>query len=428
MSKKKDRSWTIATIGLLFCIVVLGFFLKDNIERKFLNYDRKLPRIDIELNGVSLEEIKGGSKETKYEGNELALDNGGQIIRFDNVEVKGRGNSTWEQSKPKRPYQIKFTSKVDLLGLGKAKKWVLLANYAEHSYLRSDIAFKLAEMLEIDFNHRGEYVELYFDGEYEGLYYLIQKIEITKSSVDLNEDDGVLFELDNAHLNIEDEEYYKSYLGNYLVFKDMKSKDEGKKKKAVNGFLSDFNMLEIAAKKEDFKTVSEIIDVESFAKYYLMSEFTVNPDAYTTSFYLYRDGENDTIHAGPVWDFDLALANRKWAWEVDGRFYSPTETMIRRREAFGEDGLTENKYISKLMYYLMEMPEFREEVESVFRDKMMGRAEELLKTMQNKKNEIRRAVFKNNKKWGVEDSEEEYEYLLDWVKKRYEYFESEYGG
>ena len=45
-----------------------------------------------------------------------------------------------------------------------------------------------------------------FDGEYEGLYYLVQKIDITKGSVDLRKDGGVLFELDNVYADEDAEE------------------------------------------------------------------------------------------------------------------------------------------------------------------------------------------------------------------------------
>lgn len=425
--RRKIRYGIVRVGFILVLLVCVGLVMKGIIDNALYNrfYDRGLPRINIDLKETKLSEIKEGSKEKKYKNTHLSLYNNGKIDKFENVEIKGRGNSTWEYSK--KPYQISFNHKVDLLKLGKAKKWVLLASRADHTFLRNDIAFRLAEMLELKYNHRGEFVELYFDGEYEGLYYLIQKIDIAKNSVDLRTNGGLLFELDNVYADEDDEEYYVSVSGNTLVLKDIKQDNEETRDWIVEVFLNNVNELETLAKMGNYDEVSKIIDVESFAKYYLVNEFAVNPDAYSTSFYLYKDGIEDKIHAGPVWDFDLALANHNWGWEIDEQFYSPSEEMIRRREAFGEDGLTENRYISKLMYYLMEMPEFRKEVKRIFKDKMSGRVGELVIAIKNRYNKNYKAMLINNEKWGIEDSEEEYEYLLDWIIKRFEFFESKYG-
>ena len=425
--RRKIRYGIVRVGFILMLLVCVGLVMKGIIDNALYNrfYDRGLPRINIDLKETKLSEIKEGSKEKKYKNIHLSLYNNGEIDKFENVEIKGRGNSTWDYLK--KPYQISFNNKVDLLKLGKAKKWVLLASRADHTFLRNDIAFRLAEMLELKYNHRGEFVELYFDGEYEGLYYLIQKIDIAKNSVDLRTNGGLLFELDNVYADEDNEEYYVSVSGNTLVLKDIKQDNEETRDWIVEVFLNNVNKLETLAKMGNYDEVSKIIDVESFAKYYLVNEFAVNPDAYSTSFYLYKDGIEDKIHAGPVWDFDLALANHNWGWEIDEQFYSPSEEMIRRKEAFGEDGLTENKYISKLVYYLMEMPEFKKEVKRIFKDKMSGRVGELVIAIKNRYNKNYKAMLINNEKWGIEDSEEEYEYLLDWIIKRFEFFESKYG-
>ena len=75
--------------------VGVGFLIRNEVTRAEIleKYpDRGLPRIDIELNGVSLEEINGGSKEVKYEGNGLVLYDGNDVSEYDGVTVKGRGN------------------------------------------------------------------------------------------------------------------------------------------------------------------------------------------------------------------------------------------------------------------------------------------------------------------------------------------------
>ncbi len=407
----------------------MGWFLKLDLENKahketLVKYpDRGIPRIEINLNEISLEEVKNGPKETKYEDNELIVYDGREIESYNGVEIKGRGNTTWVQGK--KPYQIKFKNKVNLFELGEAKKWVLLANYYDASLIRNDIAMLIAEMLEMEYNARGEFVELYFNGEYEGLYYLLKKIEISKGSVDLREKDGVLFEIDTLHKY--EEECYTSYLGDCLVLKDIVDNEEENEQLAVENFLEDFNKLEIAVEKGNYEEVVKLIDVDSFVKYFLVNEFTVNPDAYASSFYLYRDGADDKINAGPVWDFDLALGNRAWVWGVDENFFSPNISMVRKREVFGQDGLEEDLNTSKLFYYLMEIPEFKDEVKRVFQEKMSGRGDEFKIRIRQRLNEIDEAAKFNDEKWEVEGFRSEVIELMEWVTERYEFFEKTYG-
>lgn len=60
------------------------------------------------------------------------------------AEFKGRGNYTW--GLPKKPYQIKFNSSTAILGMPKAKAWVLLANDADGSLMRNKLAFDYASL------------------------------------------------------------------------------------------------------------------------------------------------------------------------------------------------------------------------------------------------------------------------------------------
>ena len=426
------RHWlTWALVGVLFLVVGTGLLVKfgmekaraDEILAKFP--DRGVPRMNITLNGVTLEEINAGSKDEKYEGNELTVYDGeDRVVEYGGVEIKGRGNTTWLQDK--KPYQIKFKNKVNFLGMGKTKKWVLLANSLDVTNLRNDIAMRLAEMVGMKYNHRGKYVELYVDDDYAGLYYAVQKVEISKGSVDLKRSDGLLFELDMVHRS--EPVFYETRFGECLVLKDSVVKDPKELEGIIDVFISDMNEAEKAIEENNYERVAEKLDIDSFVQYFLISEFTVNPDAYSTSFYLYRNNEGQ-IAAGPVWDFDLAFANKEWVWQVDERLFSPYEEMIKKREAFGSDGLEEDLNISKLPYYLMDMPEFKEKVMDLFQEKMLGCREDFIKEVQNIKETIENAIVVNNERWKNKRSfGEEYVNLIKWLRARYDFLEKNYDG
>lgn len=410
----------------------MGFLWKVSADQQAYNKfeHRGLPIIEINLNGVSVGEINSGAKDTKYEGNELLLYDNSKITDFKDVEVKGRGNGTWAQGK--KPYQIEFSRKVDLFGMGKAKKWLLLADYMDDTHVRNDLAFEIERMLDMEYTFDGKYVEVYFNGDYYGLYYLTHAVEIGKNTVDLKDSLGVLVELDNYYGMVE--EYYKTKDGDLLVVKDVVNKD--KKDLAMEAFLDAFNELEEAVEDGNFDSVKKVIDAESFAKYYILSEFSVNPDAYWTSLYFYKDGQEDLIHAGPGWDFDLAFSNRYWGNWLGERFYSPYETMIRKQELLPkeffdeneiEDGYENSLLISKLFFNLMEMPEFKEEVEAIFKERLSGRENELINYISERSKLISKANQADGERWNREYINEKTDELKDWVGKRYQYFESVYG-
>ena len=423
---------TGAVLALVFILGLIWWVVegsKSDLEKRGFE-DRGVPVMEISLNGVALSEIDEGSKETKYEENEVTVYEDGETTELDNVMIKGRGNGSWVREK--KSYRISLDEKNNLLGLGRARKWNLLANAADDSSLRNEAAFDLQKLLDMKYPFDGRFVELYIDGDYRGLYYLARVVEIDKDLVDLRDDLGVLVELDNYYGRTED--YYMAKNGDLLVAKDSVSKD--KRQLAMKEFLRAYNELEDAIVDKDFKRVEDVIDVESFAKYFLLSEFSVNPDAYWTSFFMYKDGVDDKIHAGPGWDFDLAFGNRNWGNWLGEKFYSPRETTIRKQELlpkeFYDENNIENGYeasllLSRVMFNLIDLPEFNDEIERIFRERMAGREKEFIKEIDGSAEEIYVAAKTDELKWEKKDYEQELNELIRWIKERYEYFEEVYG-
>lgn len=443
MKRKKKSRWELFGFILVTFIVFVVFvvFVVGGIYLGIKSWadnggasqkSEKVAQLQFSLNGVSLEEMKNEGKEKEYFGNKLVMEDERGAMEFENVKVEGRGNTTWTLLK--KPWQIKLNKKEELLEGREAKKWVLLANYVDTSFVRNDTALKLAEMIGMDFAQRGEFVELLFDGENEGLYYLIPKVEIEKGGVELRDELGVLVELDDLHgIEENDGGCYTSYRKDCLLLEDAVSKkDEKIKAEAMEKFLKKYIELEIAIENNDFEKVKELANIESLAEYFLLNEFTVNPDAYVTSFYFYKDGDEDKIHAGPVWDFDFALANQRWNLSKISNYYSPTETMILRGDAFSETGEKIKEGMTYLMYDLMEFPEFQEEIKRVFREKLSGRKQELLIHYDLTVGRIKAAAEQDITRWQEEepldkDFATEVVKLRDWIATRYDYFERIYG-
>lgn len=427
VAKRKTPRSSIILASLLIIVVIFvvtatiikisEFIVKNQIDN--------FPKLEIFLSDVTLEQVNLDPKDTVYNNNTATFTINHVASVYNNVEIKGRGNTTW--ARPKKPYQIKLSEKTSIFDLTPAKKWLLLANYIDPSYLRNDTGFYLEKLLDESYALNGDFLEVYFDNSYNGLYYLTEKIEAKKSRVDLDDEYGIIVEFDNVYGEYEGCHYDIS--GNCLTISDTFNSDN--QDSAMSLFIDDFNTLQIAIENQNYETISNLVDIDSFAKYYLLNEFAVNPDAYSTSFYLYKNGKNDKIHAGPGWDFDVAFGNTDWTPESlsGSSFHSPFETTPIKTFIInnsGEEDLTSIP-ISRILYDLADIPEFSERVREIYLATLSGHKDELLSHIKSRAGYIRDAALRDQERWKLKtDFDEEVDYLIDWIAKRYTHFEKIY--
>ena len=98
----------------------------------------------------------------------------------------------------------------------------------------------------------------------------------------------------------------------------------------------------------DYAKLDKVIDVESFAKMYLIQELSKNLDAGVTSYYVYYDGGK--FHAGVAWDYDWAFGQYGNSYEDQvnrsGDFASGIDSnpgtysgwFVNSKEIFGRNG------------------------------------------------------------------------------------------
>lgn len=408
---------------IIITLFVLAATTYKIVELVVLNKKDTFPTLEIFLKNVPIEKIDAGAKDTKYPDNSVSFTMNDDTLSYDNVEIKGRGNFTWAQLK--KPYQIKFSENTSLFNRGSTKKWVLLADYLDGSHLRNDTAFYLADLLDENYTHQGNPVELYIDDGYRGLYYIVKKIGVNKAGVNLKNEDGVLIELDNSYGK--DESCVYDIKNNCYVVKDIV--EEEYTALALENFISSLNPIYKAIENQNYNTIAEIIDIDSFAKYYLLNEFTVNPDAYNSSFYMYQDGKGTKIYAGPVWDFDMALGNQYWsANDMDSeKIHSPFETMVFK-SYLENPNASHVSFSTTLLYDLMDIPEFSQRVKEIYQETISGKGDQILDYIKSQAEYIKPAAMRDQERWKLKTNfDEEVDYLIDWVAKRYDHFEQTYG-
>ncbi|MBQ8475386.1 MAG: CotH kinase family protein, partial [Clostridia bacterium] len=284
--------------------------------KAFYIMQSSLPSLSISIDsGYSIDTIHQ-SKENKIRAHAEINGAGEYDLESLPIEYKTRGNSTFDFVK--KPYQIKFDSKTDLFGMGKAKKWVLLANYIDGTMIRNKMMFDLGEEIGMPYIVQSVFIDLYVDGEYYGVYQLCEKVEIGSSRVDLTTDEGIIIEMDGANRDLSGEIYFKTKTtGKPIVYKEYNTDfeetedpDTVAKVKEIRTFTENYiNTLEAELYSEDpsWDVISSMIDVDSFINYFFITEFSCEYDATYASTFFYMDGPDDILHCGPLWDYDRIM-------------------------------------------------------------------------------------------------------------------------
>ncbi len=142
----------------------------------------------------SMDRIHGDKEETEAGFVRLYLPDGSLSHSADLLSLSGRGNSTWNRDK--KSYNMELRLEADLLGMGEAKKWILLSNAMDPTHLRNKIVYDFAADAGLAFSPDGRWVDLYLNGEYAGLYLLSERNEVHENRVNLAENGSFLVSKD----------------------------------------------------------------------------------------------------------------------------------------------------------------------------------------------------------------------------------------
>ena len=316
-------------------------------------YTSKIPALFLETDSGTLDQLHA-TKDYSESGTALFLDGKGHKYFEGNIEeIHCRGNSSFEDT-DKKSYIIKLEQKTDLFGMGSAKKWILIANAFDNTLLRNTTAFAIAKLLNLAYTPDAQYVDVYANGNFLGNYLLTEKIEVGKNRVsvrDLEEEVKTL----NDNMPLDSMEFFMEPQGRLFSTKGYRIPEEPDNISGgylleldssdrygleASGFLTSRmqpvvfaspkyasyeQVSYIANRYQDFEDAifsedgyspytgaaySDYIDMDSFARKYLLEEFVKNLDASFTSQYLYKydDSISDKFFAGPCWDYDKSIA------------------------------------------------------------------------------------------------------------------------
>lgn len=237
------------------------------------------------------------------------------------IHLRGNGSAVG----PTKPYSLKLNVSKNLLGMGKAQKWNLLANWQDKTLLKNEVFYKLAEEIGLSFSPKAQPISLFFNGNYQGVYLLTSKIKAGKETINIGGDDFLInwgIDYTDHGVTYEADEWFEEW-----GIDDVKNQVEVEypEDNSADERISE-TIQRLADTLESGGDLSELIDIDSFAKFYWVMEASMNFDAGCSTYSYYISAE-DKFYMGPVWDLDLSLGAVEL--KQDNDFTDPTGWKVR---------------------------------------------------------------------------------------------------
>ncbi len=307
----------------------------------------------------------------------------------------------------KYAYNFNLDEKVALVdGSTASKKWCLLANNVDHSMMRNTFIYALADDIGIKYAPETRLVDVYDNGNYLGAYIVSEKVEYGKNTLmkDMNNlDDGnedanieaynnedIMDDLEGhlvqaeSSVTVNGQKYTYQYTKsddetnwpyhqpsnyteyNYLLEFELWSRYENEAswfvsprtgqavvvkypefatKDEMEWIISEYEKAEAAIYDDDTEAIKAAVDVDSFAKMYLLQELSINLDSCATSYYIHNDLASKKLVSSPVWDYDWAFGayagGKKFVYNgsstVESKNMSEPEQMFVKDKALKTD-------------------------------------------------------------------------------------------
>ena len=325
-----------------------------------------------------------------HHGDDASADEGTALFRY-------RGNSSrWFA---KGSFRLKTVEedpltarRLGLLGMKIGEEWALHGPFLDKTLMRNYMCMNLSAEVMGTWVPDTRFCEVVLDGEYQGVYLLMETIDVDENRLDLREytpGDPVLSYLvriepftnpvkvlDNFTLYS-----YRMEPGRHLelLYPGTANQTEQVKRYVQADFNEAERLLYSVEMLDGSDSWRQELDMDAFVNYYILMEFFGINDTFGASTYFYRDVRGK-LSIGPVWDYNNAFDN--FLRPIDSR-----EFLLSQRGWFAE---------------LMQDEDFVERVISRYRQLRRGvLSEERLLSYEKEIEEwLGSAVDRNFEVWG----------------------------
>jgi hypothetical protein len=250
------------------------------------------------------------------------------------IELRGSSSQTF----PKKGYGFETWDSAgveiiaSLLGMPPESDWILSASYSDKTLMRNVLSYKLFRDMG-RYAPRTVYCELVLNGQYMGVYVLMEKIKRDNNRVDI----ARLTTLENSGVEL---------TGGYIIKIDKTTGNGGagwtspyppvvnsagqtiyfqyeypgpdsitpQQQTYIQQYVDSFEAALASVNFADTLTgYRKYCDEYSFIDYFILNELSRNVDGYRLSTFLYKDRIDNPgggkLVIGPPWDFDIAWRN-----------------------------------------------------------------------------------------------------------------------
>ena len=257
---------------------------------------------------------KVGGRMTITQNGQTLYDSGDYVEELSGMTIRIRGNSSaW---KDKRAYKIKLQQAADLLERGDDqtfadKEWLLIND--ETRQLNTMVGLKVNELLNLQWTPRFRFVNLTLNGDFQGLYLLIESVKRKTSRLNVSKS-GYIVEFDPYWWN--EDVWFETLMtaskDAKFTFKYPDTKDILPERiDSIRNYINAFD--DGLVNKNQF---AEYIDSTSFAAWMLAQDILGNYDAHGSNIFMtkYDDTNDSKLMMGCLWDFDaIMLTPDEWS-------------------------------------------------------------------------------------------------------------------
>ena len=480
--------------NLLLIVIVLSLFACQKKEMTFIpppleykpidtfpknafwspvtNFQNRVPTVYISTKGNTI------VNEPKVQSI-MQIQLGDTIVFRSNIGIEYRGSTSFRLFDQKS-YGIELRDAADndtdsaIMDFPKQSDFILYAPANDKSLIRNTLIYDLSNQIGM-YATRTKYVQLNIDGQYLGLYVLMEKIKRDKNRVNItkmaNTDitgsavtGGYIFKIDksagdNSLVGWDADAIYTEALGfrskydpngnklTYSAFGPKKGAETyfmyeypkndaivDAQKKYVQSYFSNFEDVLLSDHyKDPINGYQNFIDINSFIDFLILNEFAYNPDAYRLSTFMHKE-RLGKLKMGPIWDFNLGFGNDDRA-----AFNNASTWMFNFNNFYSNDGWLINFWWKRLL----SDPNFTDRLKSRWAALRTNTLSEnnINETINKHITLLRntKSIEKHFDRWRIlgvklpfnnfvgNSHQEEIDFLKSWIRKRLTWMDSEMG-
>ncbi len=210
--------------------------------------------------------------------------------------IKCRGGSSSKFGK--HSYTLELNSKYRLGGLPEDDDWIINAAYIDKTFMRHKISYDLYRQMDSrNAAPQSTYVKVLLNGDYQGLYVLMEEVNGGLLGLDKKDSMAMLFKDPLIFY-----EEWVPYFQDSLNYHQQKYPKPGLRD--MNPYMDEFRDFLFHSSDEEFtRKIATWVDLDRLIDWHIMLLFSNSEDGLMKNFYLYKLNATTPFRFA-IWDYD----------------------------------------------------------------------------------------------------------------------------